>query len=119
MLRSRLKSFVYAFRGLKVFWSEEIHAKIHVICAILVILAGWLFKINSIEWLFLILCIGAVIAAELFNTAIERLCDKVESQYDDLIKKSKDVASAAVLILCIMSVIIALIIFIPKIFIAL
>jgi len=63
----------------------------------------------------LILCIGAVLAAEGVNSAIEALCDKVSPEYDEAIKHTKDLAAGAVLILAVMSVIVGLLIFVPKV----
>ncbi|MCB0402452.1 MAG: diacylglycerol kinase family protein, partial [Flavobacteriales bacterium] len=82
--------------------------------ALLVVLAGWLFRVSDTEWMILLLCIATVIAAELFNTAIENLCDMVEPNYNKKIGFIKDAAAGAVLIVTIAAVIIGLIIFIPK-----
>ena len=67
------------------------------------------------EWIAVILCIGAVLAAEGVNSAIEALCDKVSPEYDEAIKHTKDLAAGAVLILAVMSIIVGLLIFVPKI----
>ena len=78
-----------------------------------VVTAGFLFHITSGEWLAVIVCIGAVFALEAVNTAIEAIADEVSPGYSPLIKKAKDVAAAAVLIMAIASVAVAAVIFIP------
>ena len=80
-----------------------------------VIVAGGLLGLSTFEWIAVILCIGAVLAAEGVNSAIEALCDKVSPEYDEAIKHTKDLAAGAVLILAVMSVIVGLLIFVPKI----
>ena len=53
--------------------------------------------------------------AEALNTAIERLCDKIEPNKDDKIKIIKDIAAGAVLLSSIFSATVGAIIFIPHI----
>lgn len=74
-----------------------------------------LLGLSTFEWIAVILCIGAVLAAEGVNSAIEALCDKVSPEYDEAIKHTKDLAAGAVLILAVMSVIVGLLIFVPKV----
>ena len=59
--------------------------------------------------------IGMVLAAEAVNSSIEALCDLVSPGYNEAIKKAKDLAAGAVLILAIAAATVGLIIFIPKI----
>ena len=66
------------------------------------------------EWIIVLICIAMVIGFEMLNTAIETLCNMVQEEYHPLIKIIKDVAAAAVLWVSIISVIIGLIIFLPK-----
>ncbi|MDR0829280.1 MAG: diacylglycerol kinase family protein [Prevotellaceae bacterium] len=114
-LRKRLKSFSYAFNGLKILINEEHNSRIHIAVAVLVIIAGFGFKISSIEWLAVVLCIGFVFVLEIINSALENLCDFVSPERNETIKKVKDLSAAAVLISAITSVIIGVIIFLPKI----
>lgn len=111
----RRKAFGYAWEGVRTLFSGEAHAKIHLLAAILVIAAGFIFSISKWEWCAVILCIGIVFLAEGFNTAIEKLCDKVSPQRDPLIKIAKDVAAGSVLLFVMSAVVVGLIVFIPKI----
>ncbi|MCT4590224.1 MAG: diacylglycerol kinase family protein [Carboxylicivirga sp.] len=113
-LIKRFNSFGYAFNGLKVLLLEEHNSRVHLVAAILAVLAGFYYEISNAEWLFIIVAIGSVLAAELFNSAIENLADKVCKETNPIIKKVKDLAAAGVLIVSIMAFVIGLIIFIPK-----
>ncbi len=111
----RLRSFRFAFSGLKQFFQTQHNAIIHAVATLVVIIAGFLVKLSSTEWTLIAIAITMVWAAELFNTAIEALCDMVMPEKHPQIKFIKDVAAAAVLMTAIGSVVIGLIIFIPKI----
>ena len=72
-LHKRLKSFTYAWKGVCSFLSKEHNAWIHCAAIIAVTIAGIRFEITRTEWLVILLCFAMVLAAEAFNTAIERL----------------------------------------------
>ncbi len=112
----RIRSFNYAGRGIKFFVSREQNAWIHIAVAIVTILAGFFFDINRMEWIAVIFCIGLVLSAEGFNTAIEYLCNVVSPEWDEAIGRVKDVAAGSVLICAVVAGIIGLIIFVPYIF---
>ena len=114
-IKQRIQSFQHAFRGLVNLLQYEHNSRIHFVVAIIVIIAGVLLKITSAEWLTIIIVIGLVFITELINTAIEQLADKVEPEFDPIIKKVKDYAAASVLVASIVAVIVGSIIFIPKI----
>ena len=109
------KSFGYAFKGIDDVIKHEPNMKIHVVVAILVVFMAFILKVSIIEWIILVLLIGAVLAAETINTTIENLVDMYTKEYDEKAKIVKDTAAGTVLILAITSSIIGLIIFIPKI----
>lgn len=108
------KSFGYAFKGIDDVIKHEPNMKIHVVVAILVVIMAFILKVSIIEWIILVLLIGSVLAAETINTTIENLVDMYTKEYDEKAKIVKDTAAGTVLILAITSVIIGLIIFIPK-----
>ncbi|MDD2526081.1 MAG: diacylglycerol kinase family protein [Bacteroidales bacterium] len=114
--RARLKSFMYAFRGICICMTQEHNAWIHSLITILVISAGLFFRISIMEWIAIFLCISTVFAAEIINTAIERLTDKISPDYHPDAGIIKDLAAGAVLICAFFSVIIGLLIFVPKIY---
>jgi diacylglycerol kinase len=114
-MKKRIRSFVYAGRGIKVVFASEANMKIHIAIAILVVIFGFAFKINITEWIMCLLCIGLVFGAEMINTAIENVVDLASPDLHPLAGKAKDIAAGAVLLCAIISVIIGLLIFEPKV----
>jgi len=88
---------------------------LHAIATVIAIAAGFLFKLNKNEWKWLLIAIFLVWITEILNTAIEKLADVVSPGYAVAIKQVKDMAAAAVLLSAVFAVVIALIIFLPKI----
>lgn len=107
-------SFKYAFEGILQAYVGEQNLKIHTVIAILVIIFGFILKISYTEWLVCLILIGLVLMAEFFNTSIEYLVDLASPEIHPLAKATKDTASAGVLMMAIISAIIGLIIFVPK-----
>ena len=97
----------FALQGLRTAWSGESSFRTHVIIAVLVLVAGIILRPAPVWWALLALAVGIVIAAELFNTALERLADHVQPKFDADIKAAKDVAAGAVLIATITALVIA------------
>ena len=114
MLKQRIDSFGFAFKGLFDLIKTQTNAKIHLLTAVFVLVLGVYFKITSIEWCLCIFAISSVLAAEALNTALEFLTDLVSPDYHVLAGKTKDVAAAGVLITAIGTAIVGLLIFLPK-----
>ncbi len=115
--RKKLRnSFKYAFEGIGEAWKTEQNLKIHFVIMALVIIAGFMFKISAMEWIVCLLLFAIVISLELINTAIETTVDIAMPDINEKAKYAKDIAAGAVLFSAIISVIIGLIIFLPKIF---
>ena len=115
-ITKRLLSFKYAFNGIGYMLKTQHNSWIHIIAAITVIILGLIYKVSSVEWCLLVFAIGLVFTTEMINTSIEKLADICTPDYNEKAGKVKDVAAGAVLITAIISVIIGLIIFLPKIF---
>lgn len=114
-LRKRLRSFKFAFNGIKLLITREHNAWIHCFAAVCVIIAGVAFGISTTEWIAVTFAIGTVLAAEAVNSSIEAIADFVSPGYNEAIKRTKDLAAGAVLILAIAAAIVGLIIFVPKV----
>ena len=114
-MNRRLKSFVYAFRGIGKAVATQPNMRIHLVVAVGVVAAGCFFGISAMEWAFCVLCFALVIGAELFNSAVESVVDLASPGYHKLAADAKDMAAGAVLICAIFSVVIGLIIFLPKV----
>lgn len=113
-LRKRLRSFRYAFNGIKLLITGEPNAWIHCFAAACVVVGGLWLGLSTTEWIVIVLVIGAVLAAEAINSSVEALADRVSPEYDEAIKRTKDLAAGAVLLLAIAAAVIGLIIFLPK-----
>lgn len=113
-IAKRLKSFTYAFNGLRVLIKEH-NAWIHLFASLCVVVAGILFKISLMEWVAVVFAIGLVFSFEIINTSVEHIADFICPERDDRIKRIKDLAAAAVLVSAITAAVIGLIVFIPKI----
>lgn len=111
----RIKSFGFAFNGLKISIEEEHNSRVHLLATICVIIAGFAFKISTFEWISIVIAIGFVFTLELINSAIENISDFVSPEKHESIKKIKDLAAAGVLLSALTALIVAFIIFIPKI----
>lgn len=111
---ARARSFLYASKGLIVFFRTQPNAWIHLLAALVVTGTGLWFRISHSEWTALVICIGAVFASEMANTAIEFLTDMVSPEYNEKAGRVKDMAAASVLVSSLASVIVACIIFFPR-----
>ena len=115
-IKKVLRSFRFAFRGVGVLFREEHNAWVHLFATILVIAAGFIFQISQIEWALVAFAIGLVFAAEILNSALERLCDIVQPEQDKRIGDIKDLCAAGVLLCALAAAAIGLLVFLPKIF---
>lgn len=104
-------SFGHAFRGL--FWAlgSQRNLRFHLAAAVWVCYLGFFARFSAGQWGLIALCCGSVLAAELGNTALEVLCDKVCPEHDSAIGRCKDVAAAAVLVAAIAAVAVGLLLF--------
>ncbi len=93
-----IKSFAYAFNGIRQVVRLENNFRIHLLAAAVVTMAGWYVNITNLEWLWLLLFIGLVLVAETFNAAIEKLVDMVSPDKNPKAGLVKDLAAGAVLI---------------------
>ncbi len=108
-----IKSFGYAIEGILSALKQQ-NMRIHIISTLIVIVAALLTGISTTEWLAIILIVSLVIGSEMINCAIESVVDLASPDFHPLAKQAKDIAAGAVLVFAITSVIIGLIIFLPK-----
>jgi len=100
MLRPKtpVDSFRHALNGLLLSFKTQRHLRIHFVVAVLVLGAGFVYRLNRAELLLLVGAISFVILAELLNTALETVVDLVTTDYHPLARVAKDVAAGAVLV---------------------
>ena len=88
----------------------------HAVTALVVILAGFVFQVSRIEWLFLLLSIFLVVAFEIINSAIENVVDLASYyHFSMLAKNAKDMAAGAVLVVSLFAALTGALIFLPRI----
>lgn len=114
-LQARRRSFGHALDGLSFALRSQPHMKIHVAAAAVVLLAGGALRLPAGDWLWLIAAITIVLFAEAMNTAIEHLCDVVSPGPNPSVKRAKDVAAGAVLIVATAAAIIGTLVLAPHV----
>ena len=97
-LRSRLRSFGYAFAGWRYVLRTQRNTWIHAVLSLAVVLVSWWLGLSALEWAIILITISMVWMAELLNTALEAVVDLASPQQHPLAKVGKDVGAAAVLL---------------------
>ena len=110
-----IRSFGFAWRGITCCLPGGTNFKIQLSLGALTFLLGLFFHISTTEWLVVIFCSILVLSLEMLNTAIEKLCDLVTSDFHPQVMVIKDVAAGAVLVSAAGSMLAGLFIFLPKI----
>lgn len=113
-----LHAFAFAIEGIRSMCTER-NFRIQLLFAAAAIILGLTLSISPAEWLAVALCIGMVLAAESFNSALEDTIDLACPHLDPVAKHAKDVAAGAVLICSITALIIGIAIFAPKLWVVL
>lgn len=113
-IKGRLKGIAYAFKGGIELLRTEASIQVQFFLAIVITIAGFYFEISREEWMAQILCIGLVMGLEGLNTAIEEIADFVHPEQHPKIGKLKDFAAGAVGIAALIAIVIACVIYIPK-----
>ncbi len=111
---SRLRSFRYAFSGWWYVVSTQRNAWIHALASVLVFALGLWLHLSRLEWALVVFAIALVWTAEFLNTALEAVVDLASPEQHHLAKIGKDVGAAAVLIAAAAAVLIALLVFGPR-----
>lgn len=109
-------SFIPAAQGIVSAFGER-NMRVHGLAFIVVVIASLLLGLDKIEFVFITLAIGLVMAAEMINTAIEELCNIVRDELSlgwGATKRARDIAAGAVLVLTVVAILIAGTVFLPK-----
>lgn len=114
-IKGILYNFVYSWYGLKYAYLNEKSMWIHAILSTITIILGLFLKLRPMEWLIILIVLGAILAIELLNTAIEAVVDMITIKYNELAKIAKDCGSAATFVCSLIGFITILAIFVPKI----
>ena len=113
--RTWARKFGDAFRGFKRGVRGESSFSVHFFCAAAVIAAAIALEVGRQQWCLLLLCISAVLSAEMFNTALEWIAKAITRERDERIGAALDMGSAAVLLIAIGAAAVGAVIFIHRI----
>ena len=114
LFTGRLKSMGFALKGAIKLITTEHSVMVQSSLAVLMIIAGFVFNITSVEWMFQILAFGLVLSVEGLNTAVEKIADFIHPEYHERIGFIKDIAAGAVFFAAMTAIAVGLIIYIPK-----
>lgn len=112
---ARIKSATHAWRGFGILIKTTHNVWGHIFFGLLATYLGYILKISTTEWLFIIFAIGLVIITEAINTAVEIDIDLTSPEEHPYARDTKDVAAGAVLLSVVVAVLVGAIIFLPKI----
>ena len=112
-LKGLNRGFYYASEGIVYSIASQRNMRIHVTAALLVLLIGMYLHIQYLDVLFILLAIGMVMTAEIFNTAVEKIVDLITKENHPLAKAAKDLAAGAVLLVVFFAIIIGILIMVP------
>lgn len=108
-------SFYHALDGVKAAYQSQPNLKIITVSTIIMVILSFAFQLSQFEFLVVILTCFMVAVAEMANTAMEATVDLITSEWREEAKFAKDVTAGGVLLAVLGSIIIGLIIFIPKV----
>jgi len=115
-LVNRLKSVGFALRGALFLIRTEASIKVQIFITLIMIALGFYFDISNTEWILQIFAIAMVLGIEGMNTAVEKISDYIQPEFDPKIGFIKDISAGAVMLVSIAASIIGCIIYLPKIF---
>jgi diacylglycerol kinase len=104
------QKFGHAVRGVKIAIRNESSLRVHWLVTIGVVLTGMMLELTSTSWCLLTLCIVVVLMAEMFNTAIERVCQVITQEQNHQIRDALDISAGAVLLVAVGAVIVGILV---------
>ena len=110
----RLKSIGFALKGAYKLITTEHSIMVQFSIAILLVIAGFYFHISREEWMMQTLAVGLVLGIESLNTAVEKIADFIHPEFHERIGFIKDIAAGAVMFTAIASIVVGLLIYVPK-----
>ncbi|SMO96631.1 diacylglycerol kinase (ATP) [Chryseobacterium rhizoplanae] len=105
------KSFLNAFRGVFMMMKTERNFQIEVLAFFINLFLIFYFRLNNTDAALVFIASFAVLSAEIFNTAIEKICDIIQPDFDKRIGFIKDIAAGAVVLTAIASVIVGILVY--------
>ena len=113
MITKHFMSYRYAMRGVWLAMRYEPNMLFHLAGGLAVVILNFLLDVSRQDWLITLVLVALTWSAEVFNTSIEKLADRVTREQDPIIGQVKDLAAGAVLIIAFFAVVCAAIIYVP------
>ena len=110
------RSFLFAVQGFRTALTQERNLKVMLAAGGLTIVGGLLVGLDALSWAIVLVCCGIIIAAELINTAIEKVVDLVSPEFHPLAGQAKDIAAAAVWVMALLVAIVGILVFVRALF---
>ncbi|MDH6254319.1 diacylglycerol kinase [Chryseobacterium sp. H1D6B] len=110
------KSFLNAFRGVFLMIKSERNFQIEFSAFLINLFLIFYFKLSSIDTAIILIVSFGVLSAEIFNTAIEKICDIIQPDFDKKIGFIKDIAAGAVILMAVLSILAGVLIYWKYIF---
>lgn len=108
------KGFIYAWNGIRAAVREERNFRFHLVAALLALWVSALAELQGTDLAMILLCVGAVMALELMNSAVERAVDKPDTTHWWSAGAAKDMAAGGVLVMAVASVAVAVCLLVPR-----
>ncbi|KMQ64702.1 diacylglycerol kinase [Chryseobacterium angstadtii] len=105
------KSFINAFRGIFLMIKTERNFQIELAAFFINLFLIFYCKLSATDTILIILACIAVLSAEIFNTALEKICDIIQPDFDERIGFIKDIAAGAVLLLTAGAVVVGIVVY--------
>ena len=113
--KSLSASFYFAWQGVKYAFLTQRNFRIDVAIAVLAIFLSYSLHISQAELVIVCLTIAFVLSLELLNTALEAVVDlTIGKTYHELAKIAKDCAAGGVLVAAVTALVVAGILFVPR-----
>ncbi len=109
-----IRSFGYAFEGLRLSVMVDQNVRFHLAVGVLVFISALLLKVSTAEILFVVFAIFFVIICEMLNTAIEEMTNLIKKEHSEEARVAKDIAAAAVLLSALFALIVGIVVLVPR-----
>ncbi|KPH14930.1 diacylglycerol kinase family protein [Chryseobacterium sp. ERMR1:04] len=110
------KSFLNAFRGVFLMIKSERNFQLELLAFIINLLLIFYLQLSTVDTALILIVSFAVLTAEIFNTAIEKICDFIQPKFDKRIGFIKDISAGAVILMAVLSVIVGILVYWKYIF---
>lgn len=105
------KSFKNAFRGLWMILKSERNFQIHACAMVVNIILMFILPVETLDVILILSVCFLVLITEIFNTAIEKLCDYLQPNFDPKIGFIKDICAGAVTLMSVLAVVVGVFVY--------